>query len=124
MALKRILRYCKATLDFGLVIGGSFRTPVLVGYGDADWGSCLETRKSRTGYTFYIGEGCVSHQSKKQATGALSTAEAEYMALSEATKEMKWLRQLLEELGFPQEITEIFQDNKACVQMAKGNVNH
>ncbi len=61
---------------------------------------------------------------KKQPTVALSTAEAEYMSLAEAVKEMKWLRQLLEELGFPQEITEMMQDNQSCVQMAKGNINH
>jgi hypothetical protein len=123
-ALKRILRYCKGTLDFGITLGGSFTTPILVGYADADWGSCLDSRRSRTGYTFHIGNGCISHQSKKQATVALSTAEAEYMALAEATKEMKWLRQLLEELGFTQNVTEVFQDNKACVQMASGHVNH
>jgi hypothetical protein len=124
LALKRILRYCKGTLDFGIILGGSFNTPILVGYADADWGSCLDSRRSRTGYTFHIGIGCISHQSKKQATVALSTAEAEYMALAEATKEMKWLRQLLEELGFSQDVTEVFQDNKACVQMASGHINH
>ena len=123
LALKRILRYCKGTLDFGIVLGGSFLTPIVVGYADADFGGCLEARKSRTGYTFHIGVRCISHQSK-QPTVALSTAEAEYMALGEAAKEMKWLRQLLQELGFTQEPTEIHQDNKACVQMANGNVNH
>lgn len=123
-ALKRVVRYCKGTLDFGIVLGGAFSVPILVGYADADWGSCIETRRSRTGYTFHLGVGCVSHQSKKQATVALSTAEAEYMALSSATQELKWLRQLLGELGFEQTLTEVFQDNQACVQMAKGNVNH
>jgi len=123
-ALKRVVRYCKGTLDYGTVLGGSFAVPILVGYADADWGSCEDTRRSRTGYTFHLGVGCVSHQSKKQATVALSTAEAEYMALSSATQELKWLRQLLGELGFKQNLTEIFQDNQACFQMAKGNVNH
>jgi hypothetical protein len=124
MALKRILRYIRGTLYFGIVLGGSFLTPILVGYADSDYGGCLDSRKSRTGYTFHVGVGCISHQSKRQPTVALSTAEAEYMALAEATKELKWLRQLLAELGFNQEPTEVFQDNRACVQMANGNVNH
>ena len=92
IALKRVIRYCKGTLDYGITLGGSFGTSILVGYGDADWGSCLDTRRSRSGYTFHMGIGCVSHQSKKQPTVALSTAEAEYMSLAEAVKEMNWLR--------------------------------
>jgi hypothetical protein len=67
IALKRVIRYCKATLDYGITLGGSFGTSILVGYGDADWGSCLDTRRSRSGYTFHLGIGCVSHQSKKAA---------------------------------------------------------
>jgi hypothetical protein len=71
-----------------------------------------------------IGSGCITWQSKKQATVALSTAEAEYMSLSAAVQEMKWLRTLLEELGFSQEVTEMNQDNKSCIQITKGNASH
>jgi hypothetical protein len=117
-AVKRILRYCKGTLTLGIQLGGEHNAlPLIVGYSDADWAGDLDTRRSRTGYTFHIGSGCITWHSKKQATVALSTAEAEYMSLSSATQELKWLRCLLDELGFPQEITEMNQDNKSCIQI-------
>ena len=84
-AVKRILRYLKGTEDLGLVLGGSTSVS-LHGYSDADWGGDRDTRKSTTGYVFFIGNGCVSWQTKKQPTTALSTTEAEYLSLSTAFK--------------------------------------
>jgi hypothetical protein len=124
-AVKRILRYCQGTITHGIQLGGENNAlPLLIGYSDADWAGDIDTRRSRTGYTFHIGSGCITWQSKKQATVALSTAEAEYMSLSSATQELKWLRGLLAELGFPQEITEMKQDNKSCIQITQGNHSH
>ncbi len=72
IALKRVLRYCKGSLFCGLIFGGADSiTPVWVGYSDSDWAGDLDTRRSRTGYTFFLGSGCISHQSKRQATVAL-----------------------------------------------------
>ena len=119
LALKRVLRYVKGSLDDGIVLGGNTPTPVLVGYADSDYAGCLDTRRSRTGYTFHLGEGCITWQSKKQATVALSTSEAEFLSLSSATQEVKWLRTLLEELGFQQDIVELNQDNTGCMGMVK-----
>jgi len=66
---------------------------------DADWGGDVADRKSTTGFVVSV-YGCViSWQSKKQATVALSTAEAEYMAISAVVQEVTWLHALLEELG-------------------------
>jgi hypothetical protein len=127
-AVKRILRYVKGTLTLGLVLGGS--TNILVGYSDADWAGDLDTRRSRTGYTFYIGVGCISWMSKKQPTVALSTTEAEYMSLSAATAELKWIRALLEELKQPvTKPTTMNQDNTGCIELTKsfkgqGRVKH
>jgi hypothetical protein len=84
------------------------------------WLVYIETRRSRSGYTFHVGLGCVSHQSKKQPTVALSTCEAEYLALTSAVKEMQWLRLLLSELGFEQQATKMYQDNTASIQLANG----
>ena len=123
-ALKRILRYCKGTLDFGIVLGGTQDTPLLVGYSDADWANCPDSRRSRTGYVFQIGSGCITWNSKKQPTVALSTAEAEYMSLSAATQELKWLSQLLGELGFPQDVVTLKQDNTACINIADSSTSH
>jgi hypothetical protein len=124
LGVKRILRYVKGTLHYGILLGGNADVDILVGYSDADWAGCLDTRRSRTGYTFHIGSGCITWQSKKQPTVALSTAEAEYLSLSSATKEMLWLRQLLAELGFPQQATIMNQDNQSCIQLANTNSNN
>ena len=119
-ALKKVLRYCKGTLTDGLVLGGNHKTAILVGYSDSDWSACLDTRRSRSGYTFFLGSGCISHQSKKQSTVALSTCEAEYLGLSSAVVELQWLKRLLSELGFPQEFVEMNQDNVASIHLAEG----
>ena len=70
-----------------------------IGYSDADWTGDLDDRKSTSGYLFKISGGAVTRRSKKQSCVALSTAEAEYMALSSAAQEVIWLRQLTTELS-------------------------
>jgi hypothetical protein len=79
-AVKRILRYLKGTSDWGLLFNP--KNDTLVGYSDADWAGDPDSRRSTTGYLFTIGGVPVAWKSKKQATVALSTAEAEYMALA------------------------------------------
>lgn len=56
-------------------------------YADADWGNCGLDSRSYTGYTFIMSGGAVSWESRKQQTVALSSTEAEYMVLTEATKQ-------------------------------------
>ena len=64
--------------------------------------------------------GPVSSRSKKQDTVALSTAETEYVALSSATQECVWIRQLTSELGdLPEGPTTILEDNQASIAMAR-----
>ena len=98
---------------------------MLVGYSDADWAGDLETRRSTTGYLFQLGGGAISWNSKRQSSVALSTTEAEYMALSAATQEAIWLRMLLEDLHIPQEqATVILEDNQACIAVVKNPTCH
>ena len=92
---------------------------------DADWAGDIDSRKSRTGYLFKLGDGPISWQSKKQPTVALSTTEAEYLSLSAGLQEALWLRQLLDELGYAQsEPTVMHQDNTGCIELTKSNKNH
>ena len=70
----------------------------LIGYSDADWANDLDDQHSITGNVFIMSGGAVSWLSQKQATIALSTAEAEYIALGSATQEAIWLCQLLADL--------------------------
>ncbi|CAI5717297.1 unnamed protein product [Hyaloperonospora brassicae] len=85
-SLKRVLLYLKTTPKHGIRFSGS-SDGELIGYSDADWAGDIETRRSTSGYVFVFNEGCISWRSKKQRTVALSSTEAEYMALSEAIKE-------------------------------------
>ena len=121
---KRILRYIKGTLDFGLFYSSSnnFR---LVGYSDSDWAGDLDDRKSTTGFLFYLGDTAFTWISKKQPIVTLSTCEAEYVAAASCVCHAMWLRSLLKELNFAQEeATEIFVDNQSAIALAKNPVFH
>ena len=97
-----------------------------VGYSDADWGGDLDDRKSTSGYVFQISGGPVSWRSKKQTCVALSTAEAEYVALASATQEALWMRRLSAELsgGPPEGAVTIFEDNQSAISMTKNPQFH
>jgi hypothetical protein len=82
-AAKRVLRYLKNTENLGLMFKKSGQE--LVGYADADWGASIDDRRSYTGYVFNFANAAVSWESRKQRTVAMSSTEAEYMALSEST---------------------------------------
>ena len=84
--VKRVLRYIKGTINYGLVFNADGNIPILCGYSDADWGGDVSTRRSTSGYVFQIQGNTVSWCSKRQACVAKSTTEAEYMALSIAIK--------------------------------------
>ncbi|KAK4374913.1 hypothetical protein RND71_005590 [Anisodus tanguticus] len=96
-ALKRIIRYVKGTLDFGLPLYPSAPNKLL-SYIDADWAGCPDTRRSTSGYVFTIGGGVVSWKSSKQTCIARSTMESEFIALDNAGEEAEWLHDFLEDV--------------------------
>ncbi|KAH9138678.1 hypothetical protein AeRB84_017018 [Aphanomyces euteiches] len=109
---KRVLRYVKHKIGTGLI----FRSPDtnLVGYCDASWATRPD-RRSTTGFACFVGGGIVSWKSARQRVVALSTCEAEYVALAELAKEVVWLRGLLEDLSMRQDHpTLTWCDNKAA----------
>lgn len=73
----------------------------ILGFTDSDWGGCPDTRKSMTGYVYFLAGGAISWKSARQSRITLSSQQAEYYALSEGCREAKWFRQLLIELGYP-----------------------
>jgi hypothetical protein len=81
-AARHLLRYLRGTSDLCLTFDATSGKRIVLGYADADWGGCLDTRRSTTGYLFRTFGGPVAWKSKRQATTALSTTEAEYMAYS------------------------------------------
>ena len=124
-ALKRVLRYLKSTETHGLQFS-SCGSAKLLGYSDADWAGDIESRRSTSGYVFTLNNGCVSWRSKKQRSVALSSTEAEYMALSEATQEAVWLKVFLCELGEMtiDESVKIYEDNQGSIALAKNPEFH
>ena len=110
--VKRVFRYLKGTLDLVLTLGGDltqlegfagsqFKSGVLVGYTDSDWGGDPATLKSTSGYAARLGtKGIVSWRSTRQPTCTQSTAEAEYVACAHAASQLEWMRGLLAEIGF------------------------
>lgn len=119
--VKRILRYLKGTKSMELVYKREAESK-LMGFCDADWGGDIDERKSTTGYVFTYAGGAVTWSTKRQPTVALSTTEAEFMAMTAAVQEGTWLKQIMNELLplFKKCIT-IHSDNKGALELAKNN---
>ena len=84
----------------------------------------LDNRKSTTGYLFTFSGGAISWQSKLQKCVALSTTEAEYIAATEAGKEMIWLKRFLQELGLNQMEYIVYCDSQSAIDLSKNSMYH
>lgn len=115
-AAKRVLRYLRGTKSMKITYMRSSGGAEVKGYSDSDWAGDITTRKSTSGYVFTMASGVIAWSSRKQASVATSTAEAEYVAAAMAAREALWLRQLLGEMHQPQETaTPIYIDNQAAL---------
>ncbi|CAJ2658330.1 unnamed protein product [Trifolium pratense] len=121
-AVKWILRYLRGTSKVCLCFGGG--DPVLDGYTDADMAGDLDCRKSTSGYMMTFAEAAVSWQSRLQKCVALSTTEAEYIAATEAAKELLWMKKFLQELGIEQEKFMLFCDSQSAIHLGKNPTFH
>ena len=124
-AVKRIMRYLKGTINVGILYNLKDQKD-LIGYSDADWAGDINDRKSTSGYVFQISGGAVSWRSKKQSCVALSTAEAEYMALASATQEAMWMKQLIADLhtNILKKPVRIYEDNQSAICITKNHQYH
>ena len=94
--MSQLMRYLKRTVHYGLLYQ---RYPaILEGYSDASWKTLSGDSLSTTGYVFTIGGEAISWKSKKQHIIAKSIMEAELIALSSASEEAGWLRDLSSEI--------------------------
>jgi hypothetical protein len=133
-AVKRVFRYLKGTMDIGITYGGSdgpitqrnyYENLRIEGFSDADWGANPDDRRSISGYAFLIGNGAVAWSSKKQNTAALSSMEAEYLAILHTAKHALWMSSLMKDLGFgSDEPMVIHADNQSAIHFSKDATDH
>ncbi|GJY62567.1 retrotransposon protein, putative, ty1-copia subclass [Tanacetum coccineum] len=124
-AVKWILKYLWGTANVGLVYGTDRGNHVdVTGFVDSDYAKDPDKGRSITGYAFLV-QGCVvSWKATLQHVVALSTTEAEYMALTEAVKEAIWLKGLLEELGVELNTVAVNCDNQGAIHLSRNHVFH
>ncbi len=129
-ALNRIWKYLNYTKTKVLTYKLTTDNLLLLSYSDADWGGDLIGRKSTSGNIFYYGNNPISWLSSLQKSVAISTCEAEYMALKEATKESLWLYRFTSyiiatlELKLFINIPKILVDNEAAIKLAENPEFH
>ena len=125
-ALQLLLRYLKGTLKHGILYTED-GSDTCTGYTDADWAGDVDGRKSTSGYIFLLSGGAISWRSQKQKCVALSTTEAEYVAMASAAQESVWLRQLIAELtnsSTAEAPSLIYEDNQSAIAMTKNPQYH
>jgi hypothetical protein len=124
IAAKHILKYLKGTIEYGLQYLQGDQAK-LSGYTDSDWAGSAIDRKSTSGCCFTLGLGVISWYSRKQKSVALNSAEAEYMAASQASCEAIWLRKALVDLfGTKLDPTILYCDNQSCIKLSENPVFH
>ncbi|XP_019190810.1 PREDICTED: uncharacterized protein LOC109185287 [Ipomoea nil] len=122
--LKRVLRYVKGTLDYGLRLTPSLASD-LHAYSDSDWAGCPVDRKSTSGYAVFLGTNLISWLSRKQRTVTRSSTEAEYKGLADVAAEVTWVVSLLRELGLHSGTpATLWCDNLGATYLATNPVFH
>jgi len=109
-----VLRYLAHTTEYQLVYDGKSNKG-LMGFSDSDWGGDLASSRSTTGFMFQLAGGVICWQSHAQKTVAHSSTEAEYMAVSDAGRQLRWIQQLLGELGIHETKTPLHMDNQGAI---------
>jgi hypothetical protein len=108
----------------GLFYDGK-RSANLVGFADVDWAGDFDSRRSTSSHDFTLARGAMYWSSKKQTSTILSSTEAEYMSLTQATKEALWLRKLLRDLGYQQLVaTPFYCDNQNAIALSQNPKYH
>ncbi|XP_058767070.1 uncharacterized mitochondrial protein AtMg00810-like [Vicia villosa] len=120
----RVLRHLKWSPPRGILLSSSSALQIL-GFSDADWGGCIETRRSISGYCFFIGDSLLSWKSKKQPIVSCSSTEAEYRALAYATRELQWMCFLLHDYHqHSSRLPVLYCDNQSSIQISTNTVFH
>ncbi|GJR09246.1 putative ribonuclease H-like domain-containing protein [Tanacetum coccineum] len=122
-AVKRIFRYLKGTVHQGLWYPKD-SSIALTAFADADHAGCQDTRRSTSGSMQLLGDRLVSWSSKRQKSAAISSTEAEYIALSGYCAQILWMRSQLTDYGFGFNKILMYCDNKSAIALCCNNVQH
>ena len=119
-AIERAFAYLNTYPHLGPTFGMKKGTQ-LTGWVDSTWADDSNTRRSKTGYVFMFEGGPVSWKSQLQKSVALSSAEAEYVAVGEAAKEAMFLRSVMNDIVTEKEkvgCVKLMEDNQSCIRMS------
>lgn len=120
-AVKRIFRYLKGTINYKLNFCRTEDNMEMHAFSDADWGSEVDERHSCSGHVVLLSNAAVSWYSHRQEIVAMSSTEAEYIALWETGREVIWLRNLEKELVQQQNATIVHMDNTSSMKLAESD---
>jgi hypothetical protein len=124
-AVCKIFRYLKGTTNLGLYYSSTATPHQPITYCDADFAADITDRKSRTGYVIFLNGGPVMWNSQKQTVTATSTTEAEYVAAWAATHQVIWLRDFVNEIGYPlRQPTPLYSNNQPCIRLIRSPEVH
>ncbi|GJR61293.1 hypothetical protein Tco_1503455 [Tanacetum coccineum] len=122
-ALKRVFRYLRGTINCDLWYPKDTAME-LTAYADADHAGCQDTRRSASGSAQFLRDKLVSWSTKKQKSIAISTTEAEYIAMSGCYAQILWMRSQLTDYGFVFNKIPLYCDNRSAIALCCNNVQH
>ncbi|GJW85075.1 retrovirus-related pol polyprotein from transposon TNT 1-94 [Tanacetum coccineum] len=93
-------------------------------FADADHAGCQDTRHSTSGSMQFLGDKLISWSSKRQKSAAISSTEAEYIALSGCCAQVLWMRSQFTDYGFGFNKIPMYCDNKSAIALCYNNVQH
>ncbi|GKD04290.1 hypothetical protein Tco_1179264, partial [Tanacetum coccineum] len=122
-AVKMIFRYLKGTINIGLWYSKDIDMS-LTAYANADYAGCQDTRRSTSRSVQFLGDKLVNWLSKKQKCTAISSTEAEYIALSGCCAQILWMHSHLTDYGFQFNKIPLYCENKSVIALCCNNVQH
>ncbi|KAJ9555731.1 hypothetical protein OSB04_010345 [Centaurea solstitialis] len=120
----QLLKYVKKQPGQGIFLSAESSTQIRA-FCDSDYGMCLDTRRSTTGFCVFVGDSLISWKSKRQSVVSRSSTGAEYRAMAFTTTELVWMRQLLKDFDVAvTDPTLLFCDNKSALDLASNPTFH